>query len=195
MSYAKYEGRCVWCNPAELRRRCQDQRLCLLLASQLGLFFKANKDIYTAARDKIPAEWREVIVMLVAQKHGSLMEVEEFFNADLVDVLAASVEVVQPPTANDAPSAKIVGKNSETISKKKRRRDYDRDAECRGKTKQQLADERAAAEQEEAEAEDEMEAHLMICLEEGLAENAEFMRLHGQLAESDVAGMDYAEIM
>ena len=57
-----FEGRCVWCNPSEMNRRCATQQLRKLLVHNLRILKSLNADVFAAACKRLPDEWRQRLV-------------------------------------------------------------------------------------------------------------------------------------
>ena len=63
-AHGQYIGRCVWCNPEEIQRRCGVQRLRKLLVYSLQRLRKINSvesDIFEKACARLPLEWAQEI--------------------------------------------------------------------------------------------------------------------------------------
>ena len=58
MQVFRYDGRCVWCNPTEIARRCEQQRLRKLLVTELRKLSSLQPRAYDAALARVPEEWR-----------------------------------------------------------------------------------------------------------------------------------------
>ena len=54
----KFDGKCVWCNPVELARRCADTRLRKLMVFNLVTLRSMDVSVFHAATKRLPLEWR-----------------------------------------------------------------------------------------------------------------------------------------
>ena len=54
----RYDGRCVWCNPTEIARRCGEKRLRKLLVTDLRKLWQLHPRSYDAALARLPEKWR-----------------------------------------------------------------------------------------------------------------------------------------
>ena len=63
-AHGSFDGRCVWCNPQELRRRCENQRLRKLLVYNLTCLRNVNEDmdVFSLAGDRLPEPWKSRII-------------------------------------------------------------------------------------------------------------------------------------
>ena len=63
-AHGQYVGRCVWCNPEEIQRRCGVQRLRKLLVYSLLRLREINSvesDIFEKACARLPQAWAQEI--------------------------------------------------------------------------------------------------------------------------------------
>ena len=63
-AHGNFEGRCVWCNPAELQRRCGAQRLRKLLVCNLRRLYEINPDteVMTMAASRLNDPWKHELL-------------------------------------------------------------------------------------------------------------------------------------
>ena len=67
----RYGGKCVCCNPAELKRRCETPRLRKLLAYHLRMLRGLNSDIAQVAIEQVPANYQDTMVALADERTKS----------------------------------------------------------------------------------------------------------------------------
>ena len=63
-AHGNFGGRCVWCNPEEIQRRCGNQRLRKLLVHslrRLGEINSVKSEVFATACARLPLEWAQEV--------------------------------------------------------------------------------------------------------------------------------------
>lgn len=109
MAQGRFDSKCVWCNPQELKRRCEEQRLRKLLAFNIVELHGMAPEIAQLALQRVPASWRDAVQEDVATRVA-----EKWDEADAAaGARAAASQVVEDAGSDDGESDGIVGPDYE----------------------------------------------------------------------------------